>query len=82
VFDKESLWMHINEMGNNRFKYLLDNSNREMFIIVTVILDRKIIFSLTSKYLATPMEISQAGGVFRSSNTYNSEDDKAIKKGQ
>jgi hypothetical protein len=23
VFDKESLWMHINEMGNNRFKYLL-----------------------------------------------------------
>ena len=22
VYDKESLWIHINEMGNNRFKYL------------------------------------------------------------
>jgi hypothetical protein len=24
VFDKEALWIHINEMGNNRFKYLLE----------------------------------------------------------
>jgi hypothetical protein len=30
----------------------------------SLILDKKVIFSLTSKYLATPMEISQGGGVF------------------
>ena len=24
VYDNESLWIHINEMGNNRFKYLLE----------------------------------------------------------
>jgi hypothetical protein len=82
VFDKESLWMHINEMGNNRFKYLLEQFKPgDVYHCDSLILDRKIIFSLTSKYLATPMEISQAGGVFRSSNIpYNSEDDKAIKK--
>ena len=46
----------------------------------SLILDRKILFSLTSKYLATPMEISQGGGVFRSATIpYDSEDDKAIK---
>jgi hypothetical protein len=27
VYDKETLWIHITEMGNNRFKYLLENSN-------------------------------------------------------
>jgi len=39
------------------------------------------LFSITSQYLATPMEISQGGGIFRSANiAYDSEDDKAIKK--
>lgn len=36
---------------------------------------------MSSKYLATPMEISQGGGVFRSVTVpYNSEDDIEIKK--
>jgi hypothetical protein len=33
VFDKET-FMAINEMGNNRFKYLLEQSNQVLFIIV------------------------------------------------
>jgi hypothetical protein len=82
VFDKESLWIHINEMGNNRFKYLLEQFKPgDVYHCDSLILDGKVIFSLTSKYLATPMEISQGGGVFRSANIpYDSEDDKAIKK--
>ena len=82
VFDKESLWIHINEMGNNRFKYLIEQFNPgDVYHCDSLISDRKVIFSLTSKYLATPMEISQGGGVFRSANIkYNSDDDKAIKK--
>ena len=81
VYDKESLWIHINEMGNNRFKYLLEQFKPgDVYHCDSLILERKILFSLTSKYLATPMEISQGGGVFRSANIeYNSEDDKAIK---
>lgn len=82
VNDKESLWLYINELGNNRFKYLLEQFKPgDVYHCDSLILDRKVLFSLTSKYLATPMEISQGGGVFRSANiTYNSEDDKAIKK--
>ncbi|OAB29506.1 ATP-grasp domain-containing protein [Flavobacterium fryxellicola] len=82
VHDKESLWIHINEMGNNRFKYLLEQFKPgDVYHCDSLILDSKVIFSLTSKYLATPMEISQGGGVFRSANIlYKSDDDQAIKK--
>lgn len=82
VFDKEALWIHINEMGNNRFKYLLEQFKPgDVYHCDSLVLDKNILFSLTSKYLATPMEISQGGGVFRSSNIpYDSEDDTEIKK--
>ncbi len=82
VLDKESLWMHINEMGNNRFKYLVEQFRPgDVYHCDSLILDGKVVFSITSKYLATPMEISQGGGIFRSANIpYNSADDKAIKK--
>lgn len=81
VHNKEDLWMHINEMGNNRFKYLVEQFRPgDVYHCDSLILDGKIIFSITSKYLATPMEISQGGGIFRSANIiYDSEDDKAIK---
>ncbi|AWI26512.1 ATP-grasp domain-containing protein [Flavobacterium pallidum] len=82
VHDKESLWMHINEMGNNRFKYLVEQFRPgDVYHCDSLIVDGKIVFSITSRYLATPMEISQGGGIFRSANIeYGSEDDKAIKK--
>jgi hypothetical protein len=82
VHDKASLWMHINEMGNNRFKYLVEQFRPgDVYHCDSLIVDGKIVFSITSRYLATPMEISQGGGIFRSANvTYGSEDDKAIKK--
>jgi hypothetical protein len=81
VHNKEDLWMHINEMGNNRFKYLVEQFRPgDVYHCDSLILDGKILFSITSKYLATPMEISQGGGIFRSANiAYDSEDDKAIK---
>jgi hypothetical protein len=82
VYDKDSLWMHINEMGNNRFKYLVEQfSPGDVYHCDSLILNGKIIFSITSKYLATPMEISHGGGIFRTANIpYGSNDDKAIKK--
>ena len=81
VFDKESLWIHIDEMGNNRFKYLVEQFRPgDVFHCDSLVLNGKILFSITSKYLTTPMEISQGGGIFRSANIpYDSEDDKAIK---
>lgn len=81
VYDKESLWIHINEMGNNRFKYLVEQFRPgDVYHCDSLVLNGKILFSITSKYLTTPMEISQGGGIFRTANIpYNSEDDKAIK---
>lgn len=82
VYDKESLWIHINEMGNNRFKYLVEQFRPgDVYHCDSLVLNGKILFSITSKYLTTPMEISQGGGIFRSANIpYDSEDDKAIKE--
>jgi hypothetical protein len=82
VYDKDSLWLHINEMGNNRFKYLVEQFRPgDVYHCDSLILNGKIIFSITSKYLATPMEISHGGGVFRTANIpYDSKDDKTIKK--
>jgi hypothetical protein len=82
VNDKESLWIQINEMGNNRFKYLLEQFKPgDVYHCDSLIYEGKILFGLTSKYLTTPLEVSHGGGIFRSANIkYNSEDDKAIKK--
>lgn len=82
VYDKESLWIHINEMGNNRFKYLLEQFRPgDVYHCDSIILEGKVLFSISSRYLSTPMEISQGGGIFRSANIkYNSADDKAIKE--
>ncbi|HTG66955.1 MAG TPA: ATP-grasp domain-containing protein [Flavobacterium sp.] len=82
VFDKESLWKHIEELEDNRLKYLLEQFKPgDVYHCDSLLLDNKILFSITSKYLATPMEISQGGGVFRSVTVpYKSEDDVEIKK--
>jgi hypothetical protein len=81
VYDKESLWIQINGMGNNRYKYLLEQFRPgDVYHCDSLVLDGKILCSFTSKYLTTPMEISQGGGIFRTANIpYDSEDDKAIK---
>lgn len=82
IHDKESLWMQINEMGNNRFKYLVEQFRPgDVYHCDSLIVDGKIVFSIVSKYLATPMEISQGGGIFRSATIeYDSDDDRAIKQ--
>ncbi|OYQ48250.1 ATP-grasp domain-containing protein [Flavobacterium aurantiibacter] len=81
VHNKEELWNNINELGNNRFKYLVEQFRPgAVYHCDSLIVNGKILFSITSKYLATPMEISQGGGIFRSAVIeYGSEDDMAIK---
>ncbi|WP_366183432.1 ATP-grasp domain-containing protein [Flavobacterium ovatum] len=82
IGDKETAWIHINGMGNNRFKYLLEKFiPGNVFHCDSLIKDKTVLFSLTSQYLATPLEISQGGGVFRSVTIVKeSEDDKIIKE--
>jgi hypothetical protein len=83
VHSKEELWRKIHELGNeNRIKYLVEQFKPgAVFHCDGLNWQGKTLFSITSQYLATPMEISQGGGIFRSANIpYNSADDKAIKK--
>ncbi len=83
VHSKEELWKKIHELGDtNRMKYLVEQFKPgAVYHCDGVNFNGKTLFSITSQYLATPMEISQGGGIFRSANIpYNSADDKAIKK--
>ena len=82
VHSKEDLWQKIHELGDNRIKYLVEQFKPgAVYHCDGINWKGKVLFSLTSQYLATPMEISQGGGIFRSANIpYDSADDKAIKK--
>lgn len=83
VHSKEELWRKIHELGNeNRIKYLVEQFKPgAVYHCDGLNWQGKTLFSITSQYLATPMEISQGGGIFRSATIpYNSADDKAIKK--
>jgi hypothetical protein len=82
VHTKEDLWKHIHELGDNRLYYLVEQFKPgDVYHADGLQVDGKTAFLTVSRYLATPMEISQGGGIFRSANLkYGSEDDKAIKK--
>lgn len=82
VNDKESLWENIHELGDNRLFYLVEQFKPgDVYHADGLMLDGKNLFCSVSRYLSTPMEISQGGGIFRSANLqYGSDDEKAIKK--
>lgn len=82
VHDKDSLWKNIHELGENRLYYLVEQFKPgDVYHADGLQLEGKNLFCCVSRYLATPMEISQGGGIFRSANIqYNSDDDKAIIK--
>jgi biotin carboxylase len=82
VENKEDLWKNIDELGENRLYYLVEQFKPgDVYHADGLMLDGKNIFCAVSQYLSTPMEISQRGGIFRSANLkYGSDDEKAIKK--
>lgn len=82
VHDKDTLWSTIHGLGDNRVRYLVEQfMPGDVYHADSLNLDEKVIFCTVSKYLATPMEISLGGGIFRSANiAYGSADDKAIQK--
>ncbi len=82
IHDKDSLWQNIHELGDNRLRYLVEQFKPgDVYHADSLNLEGKSLFCTASRYLATPMEISQGGGIFRSANIpYGSEDEKALKK--
>lgn len=82
VHDKHSLWENIHGLGDNRLRYLVEQfMPGDVYHADSLNLEGKTLFCTVSKYLATPMEISLGGGIFRSANVpYGSDDDKAIQE--
>lgn len=82
VHSKEELWQKIHELGANRIKYLVEQFKPgAVYHCDGINWQGDVLFSLTSQYLATPMEISQGGGIFRSANIlHNSDDDIKMKQ--
>jgi hypothetical protein len=82
VQDKETLWKKIDELGENRIYYLVEQFKPgDVYHADGLQLDGENLFLAVSRYLATPMEISQDGGIFRSATVkYESEDNKEIQK--
>ena len=81
VHAKEELWQKIHELGDDRIRYLVEQFKPgAVYHCDGLNWNGKVLYALTSQYLATPMEISQGGGIFRSMTIKrNSADDKAIK---
>lgn len=82
IYSTEQLWETLNTLDNNRHKYLLEQFKPgTVYHIDAITWNKKTSFITTSQYLATPLEISQGGGVFRTiTNKYKSEEDKTLIK--
>ncbi len=80
--NKEEAWQIINELGEKRHQYLIEQFRPgDVYHVDALSLDNKVIFCRVSRYLSTPMEVAHGGGVFRSITVeFDSEDDIQLQK--
>jgi hypothetical protein len=80
--NKEELWEIIHDLGDKRHRYLVERfAPGDVFHVDTLSHEGKIVFTNSSKYVNTPMEVAHDGGIFRSATVkYGSADDKALQK--
>lgn len=81
IHSKDELWEKIHELGDNRIFCLVEQFKPgAVYHCDGLNWQDQVLYAITSQYLATPLEISQGGGIFRSANIpYDSDDDIAIK---
>lgn len=64
--DKESLWARLNELGDNRTRYVLEQFiPGDVYHIDAITYEGEVQFVRVSKYMNPPFEVSHDGGVFR-----------------
>lgn len=65
IHSAEELWRKLDELGDQQSFYLLEKFiPGEIFHVDSILVDRRIIFSIVSKYGLPPMEVSHEGRVF------------------
>ncbi len=80
IQNPSQLWQILNELGDKRFQYLLEQFiPGDVFHVDSLVNQDKVIFSRAHQYMNTPMEVAHEGGVFRSHTmAYGSDDEKAL----
>ena len=82
IHSTEQLWEIVNNLGEERYKFLLETFKPgDVFHVDSLVYKKEIVFTSCSQYLNTPMEVSHEGGVFRTKTlgTY-SDEYKALEK--
>lgn len=82
VHSVEELWQVINNLGEDRHNFLVEQFKPgDVYHVDSLTVEGKVVFSRVSKYLSTPLEVASGGGIFRSHTVeYGSSDDKDLQK--
>ena len=74
----EELWPAVENLGDERFKFLLEAFKPgDVYHVDCLVYNKEIVFSCFSKYLSPPMKVSHEGGVFRT-KTLDKNSEEAI----
>ncbi len=62
----DELWPAVENLGDERYKFLLESFKPgDVYHVDCLVYNKEIVFSCFSKYLSPPMKVSHEGGVFR-----------------
>lgn len=66
VHDAEQLWRVLEEISDDRHRYLIEQFRPgDVYHVDSLCLNGKVLFSRVSQYLSTPFEVAHGGGIFR-----------------
>ncbi len=76
IHSEEELWTAVENLGENRYQFLLESFKPgDVYHVDSLVYNKEIVFTCCSKYLSPPMQVSHEGGVFRTKtlNRYSEE---------
>lgn len=82
VHSREELWEVIHKLGNERYRYLVEQFKPgDVFHADALTVDGKVLFCRISQYVNTPFEVAHGGGIFRTATVeFGGKEDKALQK--
>lgn len=67
VHSKDELWHHINNLGDRRHQFLVEQFKPgDVFHTDSLTFNNQVLFVWSSRYLSTPFEVAHGAGIFRS----------------
>ena len=80
VYNAHELWQVLNELGNDRHQYLVEQFKPgDVYHADALCIEDDMVFCRVSRYVNTPFEVAHGGGVFRSRTVpFGEEEDQAL----